>query len=90
MISLRAGLTTSLAGLSLLGSTLAVPLADKLRSLSPGAQDLLKRSAPVAPRFVVYEDTWVSSIPAPTQLKVHTCSRAWSLADAALLQEYTV
>ena len=90
MVSLRAGLTTTLTVLSLLGSTLAVPLVDKLRSLSPGAQDLLKRSAPAAPRFVVYGDTQVSSLPTPAQLKVRTCSRAWSPADVALLQGYTV
>lgn len=82
---LRTGLTASLVALSLLGSTLAIPLVDKLRSLSPGARDLLKRSTPAAPRFVVYDDAWVSPLPTPTQLKVSICSRTWSLADAISL-----
>ncbi|KAF8120585.1 glycoside hydrolase family 18 protein [Boletus edulis] len=42
---------------------MAVPLIDKLRSLSPGARDLLKKSVPGAPRFVVYSDAWVNGLP---------------------------
>ncbi|KAF8550126.1 glycoside hydrolase family 18 protein [Imleria badia] len=59
----------TLAAFSLLGSSLAVPLADKLMSLSPDARDLLKRATPAAPRFVVYDDAWVSPLPNPQELK---------------------
>lgn len=84
MVSLRIGVTASLAVLSLLGLALAIPLADKLNNLSPGARDILKRSTPAAPRFVVYDDAWVSPLPTPTQLKVCTRSRAWSPADGPI------
>ncbi|KAF8553127.1 glycoside hydrolase family 18 protein [Imleria badia] len=69
MVLLRSGLSAALAAFSLLGSTLAVSLVDKLRSLSPGARDILKRSTPAAPRFVVYSDAWVDSFPTPQDLK---------------------
>ncbi|KAG9312386.1 glycoside hydrolase family 18 protein [Chiua virens] len=68
MVSLRTGVTAALAAYHLLGSTLAVPLVNKLTSLSPGARDLLKRSTPAAPRFVVYDDAG-SSLPSADQLK---------------------
>lgn len=88
MVFLRTGVVASLAALSLLGSTLAAPLADRLRSLSAGARDLLKRSSPAAPRFVTYGDAWVSPLPTPTELQVSTFTRIslpWSLVDATLL-----
>lgn len=83
MMLFSSGVTAALATFSLLGSTLAVPLVDKLRSLSPGARDLLKKSTPAAPRFVVYDDAWVSPLPTPAQLKVSRHSHTSSLADAS-------
>lgn len=41
MMLLHSRLTTALAAFSLFGSSLAVPLADKLKGLSPDACDLL-------------------------------------------------
>lgn len=70
MVLLRPGVTAALAAFSLLGSTVAVPLVDKLRSLTPGARDLLKRSTPAAPRFVVYSDAWVNPLPSTAEIKV--------------------
>lgn len=90
MVSLRFGLTAALAAASLIGSSLAIPLVDKLRSLSPDARDLLKRSTPAAPRFVVYDDAWVSPLPTPTQLQVSRRSHTWPLADQVWIQGYNV
>ena len=70
MVFLRSGLTAAFATFSLLCSTAAVPLVDKLNGLTPGARDLLKRSTPAAPRFVVYDDAWVNPLPTPADLKV--------------------
>ena len=90
MVLLRSSLTVVLAAFSLFGSSLAVPLVDKLRSLSPSARDLLKRSAPAAPRFVVYSDAWVDPLPTPEDLKVSRRSRTSPLTDATLMQGYNV
>ena len=79
-----------LAAFSLSRLTLAVPLTDKLKGLSPGARDLLKKSTPAAPRFVVYDDAWVSSLPTPTQLKVSMCLYAGSFTNVISLQGYNV
>ena len=54
------------------GLALTVPLADKLRSLSPGARDVLKRTTPAAPQFVVYNDAWTYPFPSASQLQVST------------------
>ncbi|KAH0835490.1 glycoside hydrolase family 18 protein [Lanmaoa asiatica] len=85
MVFLYSGVTVALAVISLLGSTLAVPLVDKLRSLGPEARDLLKRSTPAAPRFVVYDDAWVSPLPAPTQLQGYNVYALsfWLISGAA-------
>ena len=69
MALFRSGLTMALTVFSLLGSSLAVPLSDKLNSLSSGARDLLKRSTPATPHLVVY-DAWVSPLPSASELKV--------------------
>ncbi|KAN0073593.1 Glycoside hydrolase superfamily [Tylopilus felleus] len=69
MAFLRARATAAFTVFSLLGSSLAVPLFDKLVALSPGARDLLKRSTPAAPHFVVYDDVWEKPLPSPTELK---------------------
>lgn len=70
MVSFHTGLTSAIAVLSVLGSTLAVPLTDKLKLLSPAARDVLKRSTPAAPRFVVYNDMWLNPFPSASQLQV--------------------
>ena len=71
MVLVRSSVTVALlAAFSLLCSTVATPLVDKLNTLTPGARDLLKRSTPVAPRFVVYSDAWVSSLPTTAEIKV--------------------
>ena len=90
MMLFRSGLTTALAAFSLLGSSLAAPLVDKLKSLSPGARDLLKRSTPAAPRFVVYSDAWVNPLPTPEDLKVSRHSRILPLANTPLIQGYNI
>lgn len=73
MVSLRAGATVAFTLFSLLGSSLAVPLFDKLITLSPGARDILKRSTPSAPHFSVYNDASVNNFPSALELKVsHT------------------
>lgn len=90
MVLLRSGMAVVLAAFSLLGSTVASPLVDKLRSLTPEARDLLKRSTPAAPRFVVYDDAFVSPLPSAADLKVSTYSRTSTLADAAQMQGYSV
>lgn len=69
MVSFRSCVTTAIAVLSVLGSTRAVPLADKLRLLSPSARDVLKRSTPAAPRFVVYNDKWLNPFPSASALQ---------------------
>ena len=79
-----------LAVFSLSGLTLAVPLTDKLKGLSPGARDLLKKSIPATSCFVVYNDAWVPSLPTPTQLKVSMCLYAGSFTNVISLQEYNV
>ncbi|KAI9463815.1 glycoside hydrolase family 18 protein [Boletus coccyginus] len=58
-----------IAVLTVLGSTEAVPLADKLGRLSPSARDVLKWSTPTAPRFVVYNDKWLNPLPPPSELQ---------------------
>lgn len=82
MAFLRARATAAFTVFSLLGSSLAVPLFDKLVALSPGARDLLKRSTPAAPHFVVYDDVWEKPLPSPTELKVSTRSHPSPLSDA--------
>lgn len=52
------------------GSMQAIPLADKLRRLSPSARDVLKRSTPTAPYFVAYNDKWLDTFPSVSQLQV--------------------
>ncbi|KAN0073645.1 hypothetical protein V8E55_012186 [Tylopilus felleus] len=79
MVSLHAGATASFTVFTLLGSSLALPLFDKLVTLSLGARDLLKRSTPAAPRFPVYNDAWVNTLPTPAELKVSKHVHAPSL-----------
>ncbi|KAF8552690.1 glycoside hydrolase family 18 protein [Imleria badia] len=69
MVSFRSCVAAAVTVLSVLGSVQAVPLADKLRRLSPSARDVLKRSTPAAPRFVVYNDKWVNPFPPASQLR---------------------
>ncbi|KAF8125084.1 glycoside hydrolase family 18 protein [Boletus edulis] len=69
MVLLRYNVTAVLAASFLLRSTLATRLLDKLRVLGPGARDLVKKSTPAAPRFVIYNDAWVNSLPAAADLK---------------------
>ena len=75
MVPLRSSLTVVLAAFSLLGSSLATPLVDKLRSLSPSAHDLSEQLAPAAPRFIVYSDAWVNPFLTLGDLKVSRRSR---------------
>ncbi|KAN0077951.1 hypothetical protein V8E55_010030 [Tylopilus felleus] len=79
MVSLHAGATASFTVFTLLGSSLALPLFDKLVTLSLGARDLLKRSTPAAPRFPVYNDAWVNTLLTPAELKVSKHVHAPSL-----------
>lgn len=74
MVSFRSGVTVAIAVLTVLGSTWAVPLAGKLRRLSPSARDVLKWSTPAAPRFVVYNDKWINPLPPPSELQVSNTS----------------
>ncbi|KAG8215703.1 glycoside hydrolase family 18 protein [Butyriboletus roseoflavus] len=69
MVSIRSGVTASLAVLSVLGLAQTVPLADKLRRLSPSARHLLKRSTPAAPHFVAYNDLWLNPFPSVSDLQ---------------------
>ncbi|KAF8129917.1 glycoside hydrolase family 18 protein [Boletus edulis] len=71
VLLLRFGVTAVLTTFSLLGSTQAQAdrLVDKLRSLSPGARDLLKGFTPATSRFMVYDDTRVSSLPKAEDLQ---------------------
>ena len=69
MMPLLSGFTVFTA-FSMLRLALAVPLIDKLTSLSPGARDILKRTTPAAPRFVVYNDAWTYPLPSASQLQV--------------------
>ena len=69
MVSFRSGWAAAIAILSVLGSAWAVPLADKLGLLSPLARDVLKRTIPAGPRFVVYNDQW-DSFPSTSELRV--------------------
>ncbi|KAF8547935.1 hypothetical protein OG21DRAFT_1599586 [Imleria badia] len=68
LVFLRSAVTASLAVCTLLGSAEAVPLVDKLRSLTPAARDTLKRAAPAAPHFVVYSDKYVSTKPTMAEI----------------------
>ena len=70
MVFLRSALTASLAVCSLLGSAEAIPLMDKLRSLTPAARNILKRATPAAPHFVVYSDKYVSTNPTVSEINV--------------------
>ncbi|KAG8215713.1 hypothetical protein J3R82DRAFT_7593 [Butyriboletus roseoflavus] len=69
MVSIRSGVTASLTVLSVLGLAQTVPLADKLRRLSPSARDLMKRSTPAAPHFTVYNDLWLDQFPSASDLQ---------------------
>ncbi|KAF8552691.1 glycoside hydrolase family 18 protein [Imleria badia] len=69
MVSFRSCVAAAVAVLSVLGSVQAVPLADKLMRLSPSARDVLKKSTPAAPRFVVYNDKWLNPFPSASQLQ---------------------
>lgn len=70
MVFLPSSFTAALIAFSMFGLALAVPLAEKLRNLSPGARDLLKRTTPAAPHFVAYSDAWVYPMPSASQLEV--------------------
>lgn len=70
MVSFRSAVAAAITVLSVLGSMQAMPLADKLRRLTPSARDVLKRSTPAAPRFVVYNDKWLNPFPSASQLEV--------------------
>lgn len=70
MLSFSSGLAASLVFVSLFGSLQAVPLTEKLRGLSPLARDFLKRSTPVAPYFVAYNDEWLNPLPTAADLEV--------------------
>jgi chitinase len=70
MVSFRSGVTAAVTILSVLVSLQAVPLADKLRRLSPSAREVLKRSTPAAPRFMTYNDKWLNPFPSASQLQV--------------------
>ncbi|KAF8123597.1 glycoside hydrolase family 18 protein [Boletus edulis] len=69
MVSFRSSIAAATTVLSLLGSIQAIPLADKLSRLSPSARDVLKRSTPAAPRFVVYNDRWTNPFPSASELR---------------------
>ncbi|KAF8553089.1 glycoside hydrolase family 18 protein [Imleria badia] len=69
MVSFRSAVAAAITVLSVVGTIQAIPLADKLRRLSPSARDVLKRSTPSAPRFVVYNDKWVNSFPSASELR---------------------
>ncbi|KAJ8594182.1 glycoside hydrolase family 18 protein [Rhizopogon salebrosus TDB-379] len=56
------------AAFACFGEVASVPLAERLRSLTPKAGDLLKRATPVAPHFVVYSDAYVSTEPTPSDI----------------------
>ena len=72
MVSLRVSVfTAALMACSMLEFALAVPLGDKLTSLSPGARNILKRTTPAAPRFVIYSDAWTYPLPSASQLQVN-------------------
>ncbi|KAG9310473.1 glycoside hydrolase family 18 protein [Chiua virens] len=68
MVSLLFSITASIFLSSLFRTLQAVPLAEKLRRLSPPARDLLKRSTPAAPHFLAYNDQWLNPLPALTFL----------------------
>ena len=70
MVSFCSGMTAAVTVLSVLGSIQAVPLAEKLRRLSPSARDVLKMSMPAAPRFVAYNDKWLNPFPSASELHV--------------------
>ncbi|KAH0832271.1 hypothetical protein J3R83DRAFT_13264 [Lanmaoa asiatica] len=72
MVSFRSSVTASLVLSSLFGSIRAVPLAEKLRRLSPFARDFLKRSTPAAPYFVAYNDKWLNPLPTASDLEGYT------------------
>ncbi|KAG9308480.1 glycoside hydrolase family 18 protein [Chiua virens] len=69
MVSLLFSITASIFLSSLFGTLQAVPLAEKLRRLSPPARDLLKRSTPAAPHFLAYNDKWLNPLPSASQLQ---------------------
>lgn len=62
------------AAFACFGEVASVPLAERLRSLTPKAGDLLKRATPVAPHFVVYSDAYVSTEPTPSDISVSIVS----------------
>ena len=70
MVSFRSVVAAVITVLSVAGSMQAIPLADKLRRLSPSARDVLKRSTPTAPYFVAYNDKWLDTFPSVSQLQV--------------------
>ncbi|KAH0835491.1 hypothetical protein J3R83DRAFT_9158 [Lanmaoa asiatica] len=69
MVSLPSGFIAALMTLSVFGLVLAVPLVDKLKSLSVGARDILKRTTPAAPHFIAYNDAWSYPFPSASQLQ---------------------
>jgi chitinase len=69
MVFIGSFFVTSLA-FPVLALALAVPLAERLGKLSFGARDILKRTTPAAPHFVVYHDEWSYPFPSATQLQV--------------------
>lgn len=92
MVSFRSGVVAAVTILSVLGSVQAVPLVDKLRRLSPFARDVLKRSTPAAPRFVVYNDRWLNPFPSASDLKVSNMHmlRPWLVTDQHIDQGFNV
>lgn len=52
------------------GEVSSIPLAERMRSLTPKAKSVLKRATPVAPRFVLYSDAYVSTEPTASDINV--------------------
>lgn len=69
MVSFCTCVTAFVTILSVLGSARAIPLLDKLKTLSPPALNLLKTSTPAAPHFVAYNDLWLNPLPSASQLR---------------------
>lgn len=81
MVFLYSALTAFLAACSLLGSVEAALLVNKLRSLTPAARNILRRTTPAPPHFVIYSDKYVSTEPTVAEINVSEVFLQCALAN---------
>jgi chitinase len=78
MASFFTRLAALLGALSFIHTTVSAPLeGSQFEKLDVGAREILARSTPAAPRFVVYSDAWISGETGPPAVADVAVSHAY-------------